>query len=95
MKLEKKKAFSKKPKAHPIGNVSTKFILPYGVFFEQHKEVKRMKKYDNIPDEMKNLKRFVGWRKEEREDKLGNIKVAKIPYSLINGKSQDWNKEYR
>ncbi len=54
-----------------------------------------MKKYNNIPDEMKKLKRFVGWRKEKREDKLGNIKIAKIPYSLIDGKSQDWNNEYK
>lgn len=94
-KFQKNKPLAQRPKAHPIRNVSTKFILPYGVFFEQHKEVKRMNKYDNIPDEMKSLKRFVGWRKEERKDKSGNIKVAKIPYSLIDGKSQDWNKKYR
>lgn len=67
-------------------NVSTKFILPYGVCFEQHKEVKRMEKYKYLPEEMKNLKRFVGWRKEEL-----NGKVAKLPFSLIDGKANEWN----
>ena len=45
-----------------------------------------MKKYNNIPEEMKNLKRFVGWKKEEF-----NGKVSKLPFSLIDGKANDWN----
>ena len=45
-----------------------------------------MEKYKYIPEEMKKLKRFVGWRKEEL-----NGKVAKLPFSLIDGKANDWN----
>ncbi|WP_029451034.1 hypothetical protein [Clostridium algidicarnis] len=45
-----------------------------------------MEKYKYLPEEMKNLKRFVGWRKEEV-----NGKVAKLPFSLIDGKASDWN----
>jgi primase-polymerase (primpol)-like protein len=44
-------------------------------------------KYKYLPEEMKILKRFVGWRKEE----LGG-KVAKLPFSLIDGQGKDWNK---
>ena len=45
------------------------------------------KKYEYLPEEMKILKRFVGWRKEELEGK-----VAKLPFSLIDGQGKDWNK---
>lgn len=45
-----------------------------------------MEKYKYIPEEMKKLRRFVGWRKEEL-----NGKVAKLPFSLIDGKANDWN----
>ena len=45
-----------------------------------------MGKYKYLPEEMKNLKRFVGWRKENL-----NGKVAKLPFSLIDGKASDWN----
>src|SRR5699024_5331638 len=83
---KRKKPLAQRPKAHPIWNVSTKFILPYGVCFEQHKEVKRMEKYKYLPEEMKKLKRFVGWRKEEL-----NGKVAKLHFSLIDGKANGWN----
>ena len=44
-------------------------------------------KYKYLPEEMKNLKRFVGWKKEELEGK-----VAKLPFSLIDGQGKDWNK---
>jgi len=40
------------------------------------------KKYKNLPEEMKILKRFVGWRKEELKGK-----VAKLPFSLIDGQA--------
>ena len=43
-------------------------------------------KYRDIPDEMKKLKRFVGWKKEEL-----NGKVAKLPFSLIDGKAIGWD----
>lgn len=43
-------------------------------------------RYKYIPEEMKKLKRFVGWRKENL-----NGKVAKLPFSLIDGKANDWN----
>ncbi len=39
---------------------------------------------------MKGLKRFVGWRKEELEGK-----VAKLPFSLIDGKASNWNEPDR
>ena len=45
-----------------------------------------MEKYKYLPEEMKKRKRFVGWRKEEL-----NGKVAKLPFSLIDGKANDWN----
>lgn len=45
-----------------------------------------MEKYKYLPKEMKKMKRFVGWRKEEL-----NGKVAKLPFSLIDGKANDWN----
>ncbi len=48
------------------------------------------KKYKYLPEEMKELKRFVGWRKEELEGK-----VAKLPFSLLDGKAKDWNREDR
>jgi primase-polymerase (primpol)-like protein len=48
------------------------------------------KKYKYLPEEMKNLKRFVGWRKEELDGK-----VAKLPFSLIDGQGKDWNKADR
>lgn len=35
---------------------------------------------------MKALQRFVGWRKEEL-----NGKVAKLPFSLIDGMAIGWN----
>lgn len=47
-------------------------------------------RYKNIPEEMKVLKRFVGWKREEL-----NGKTAKLPYSLIDGQSRDWNREER
>ena len=47
-------------------------------------------KYKYLPEEMKILKRFVGWRREELEEK-----VAKLPFSLIDGQGRDWNKAYR
>lgn len=43
-------------------------------------------KYKYIPEEMKKLKRFVGWRKENL-----NGKVAKLPFSLIDEKANGWN----
>ena len=48
------------------------------------------KKYKYLPEEMKELKRFVGWRKEELEGK-----VAKLPFSLIDGQASNWNKPDR
>lgn len=48
------------------------------------------KKYKYLPEEMKILKRFVGWRKEELEGK-----VAKLLFSLIDGKASNWNKPDR
>ena len=45
-----------------------------------------MEKYKYLPEEMIKLKRFIGWRKEEL-----NGKVAKLPFSLIDGKANDWN----
>lgn len=48
------------------------------------------KKYKYLPEEMKELKRFVGWRKEELEGK-----VANLPFSLIDGKASKWNKPDR
>ena len=48
------------------------------------------KKYKYLPEEMKILKRFVGWRKEELEGK-----VAKLPFSLIDGQASNWNKPDR
>lgn len=45
-----------------------------------------MEKYKYLPEEMKKRKRFVGWRKEGL-----NGKVAKLPFSLIDGKANDWN----
>jgi len=45
-----------------------------------------MEKYRYLPKEMKKRKRFVGWRKEKL-----NGKVAKLPFSLIDGKANDWN----
>lgn len=47
-------------------------------------------KYEYLPEEMKNLKRFIGWRKEKL-----NGKIAKLPYSLINGQSYGWNNPNR
>lgn len=43
-------------------------------------------KYKYIPEEMKKLKRFVGWRKEKL-----NGKLAKLPFSLVDGKANGWN----
>lgn len=48
------------------------------------------KKYKYIPEEMKKLKRFVGWRKENL-----NGKVAKLPFSLIDEKANGWNMPQR
>ena len=47
-------------------------------------------KYKYLPEEMKILKRFIGWRREELEEK-----VAKLPFSLIDGQGKDWNKPYK
>jgi|GEM_PF-1335682 len=43
-------------------------------------------KYKYLPEEMKKLKRFVGWSKENLKGK-----VAKLPFSLLDGKANDWN----
>jgi primase-polymerase (primpol)-like protein len=48
------------------------------------------KNYKYLPEEMKALKRFVGWR---RGDLKG--KVAKLPFSLLDGQSSNWNKPDR
>ena len=48
------------------------------------------KKYKYLPEEMKVLKRFVGWRKEELKGK-----VAKLPFSLLDGQANNWNKSDR
>ena len=45
------------------------------------------KKYKYLPEEMKALKRFVGWRREDLEGK-----VAKLPFSLLDGQGNNWNK---
>lgn len=47
-------------------------------------------KYNYIPEDMKALKRFIGWRKERRKDN-----VAKLPFSLIDGQGIGWNKPDR
>lgn len=47
-------------------------------------------KYKHIPEEMKTLKRFIGWKKE-----VLNGKVVKLPYSLIDGQSYAWNNPER
>ena len=47
-------------------------------------------KYNYIPEDMKALKRFIGWRKERRKDT-----VAKLPFSLIDGQGIGWNKPDR
>lgn len=47
-------------------------------------------KYKYLPEEMKILKRFIGWRREELEEK-----VAKLPFPLIDGQGKDWNKPYK
>lgn len=47
-------------------------------------------RYKHIPAEMKALQRFVGWRKEEL-----NGKVAKLPFSLIDGMAIGWNQPDR
>lgn len=48
------------------------------------------KKCKYLPEEMKILKRLVGWRKEELEGK-----VVKLPFSLIDGRASNWNKPDR
>ena len=48
------------------------------------------KKYKYLPEEMKVLKRFVGWRREDLEGK-----VAKLPFSLLDGQANNWNKANR
>lgn len=47
-------------------------------------------KYKFLPEEMKELKRFVGWKREN----LGE-KEVKLPFSLIDGKANDWNQPER
>ena len=47
-------------------------------------------KYNNIPMEMKSLKRFVGWEKDNIKGK-----VLKLPFSLIDGKRINWHSEDR
>lgn len=47
--------------------------------------------YDNVPDEMKRLSRWVKWRKIPKKDREGNIKWSKIPYSVKDSNSFDWN----
>jgi primase-polymerase (primpol)-like protein len=47
-------------------------------------------KYKYVPEEMKTLKRFVGWRREDLEGK-----VAKLPFSLLDGQGSNWNKPDR
>lgn len=43
-------------------------------------------RYKYLPDEMKKLKRFIGYRIETL-----NGKTAKIPFSLIDNRSTGWN----
>lgn len=47
--------------------------------------------YINIPQEMKDLPRWVKWRKVFKKDKYGNIKWSKIPYSIKDNSSFNWN----
>lgn len=41
---------------------------------------------DNIPGELKDLPRWVGWRYEQRKSKNGDIKWAKPPINVRNGR---------
>lgn len=47
-------------------------------------------RYKRLPAEMKALQRFVGWKKEDL-----NGKIAKLPFSLIDGQASDWNNPHR
>ena len=48
-------------------------------------------KYKNLPLEMKNMKRFVGWKKGSRKDKNGHTLITKLPYSLVDNSGKNWN----
>lgn len=47
--------------------------------------------YKNVPEEMKALPRWVKWRKVAKKDKHGNTKWTKIPYSIKDNSSFNWN----
>lgn len=47
--------------------------------------------YRNVPEEMKDLPRWVKWKKVDKKDKHGNTKWTKIPHSIKDNSSFNWN----
>lgn len=47
--------------------------------------------YENVPEEMKDLPRWVKWKKVAKKDRHGNTKWSKIPYSIKDNSSFNWN----
>lgn len=47
--------------------------------------------YRNVPEEMKDLPRWVKWKKVAKKDRHGNIKWTKIPHSIKDNSSFNWN----
>ncbi len=47
--------------------------------------------YRNVPEEMKDLPRWVKWRKVAKKDRHGNTKWTKIPHSIKDNSSFNWN----
>lgn len=43
--------------------------------------------YDRIPDEMHQMKRWIAWRAIRKNDG----RVAKVPFSVLSHKADDWN----
>lgn len=54
-------------------------------------KIKKVNLYKNVPEEMKDLPRRVKWRKAAKRGKHGNIKWTKIPYSIKDNSSFNWN----
>ncbi|MGO1580126.1 MAG: hypothetical protein ACTHWZ_01775 [Peptoniphilaceae bacterium] len=47
--------------------------------------------YKNVPEEMKDLPRWIKWKKVAKKNKHGNTKWTKIPYSIKDNSSFNWN----
>lgn len=55
--------------------------------------INKEKNINNIPNGLKERKQWLWFKIYHNKDKIGNIKIVKIPIRPITCESKEWNKE--